>query len=257
MASANETLEKFRKLTERAYNTVYQSFRDNAYIEQTVVQPVYVGQQAFIASKSPPPHKNSIEVKGALRIDNLPYQRKQTAGASKHAKGIHVLLDSLDIYKFHGDKPNLDESFLYCSTVRLAYFKRKDANWRPLLCIRYDFAKSYDAHPIFHAQLEDGIPTAEVRALFPGLPKIEAEYALPVHTNVRFPTANVVGATALLSLAADHLALSRFPEILRAVRNQKMFSDVWRCDCSSLDDGLPPQAMLASKWYSSKLAETA
>lgn len=254
MANANEILERFRQLIEKSYNNVYQSFEQSAYTEKTVMRPANAKQQPFVASKSPSPHKNSIEVRGALRIDNLPYQRKQTVGASKHANGIDVLLDSLDIYKFHGDKPNLEESFLYCSTVRLAYFQRTEKKWRPLLCIRYDFAKSHNAHPIFHAQLENGIPAAEVQGLFSGLPEIDTKHALQVHTNVRFPTANVVGATALLSLAADHLPLARFPLVLKAVRDQKVFSDAWRFDCSSLDGGVPPQALLASRWYSSKVA---
>ncbi len=254
MANANDTLERFMKLTEKSYDGVYQSFRENAYVEKTELCPVNAGHRAFVVEKSPPPHKNSVEVRGALRINNLPYQRTLAAGASKHASGIDVLMDSLDIYKFKNDKPKLDESFLYCSTVRLAYFRRSAKKWKPLLCIRYDFAKSTDAHPIFHAQLENGIPSSEVRKLFKDIPEVDVAHALQVHTNVRFPTANVVGATALLSLAADHLPLSRFPVILKAVRDQAMFSDAWRCDCSSLDGGLPPKAMLASGWYSSRVA---
>lgn len=256
MATKGQLLREFIQLSENAYNNVYTAFKRTAFLERATLLPA-VGDQAFVAEAAQG-KVNSVEVKGALRIDRLPYRRKEVAGsrgADPHPNdGINVVLDSLDIYKFDRDKPSLTNSFLYKSQVRVAYFKRAQGKWKPHLCVRYDFARSYGSHPIFHAQLENGVPDASVRAMFPDLPEIAEP--LDLHFKVRLPTANVVGATALLSLAADHLPLTRFPDVLRAVRAQALFkAEPWRCDCSSLDGGLAPQSMLASRWYSTNLEE--
>lgn len=253
MAGTNDVLERFRALTERAYDNVYRSFSNLAHFEKTKLSPV-IHEQPFVATRSAPQHRHSVEVKGLLRIDKLPQKRKADAGASRESSsGLSVLLTSLDVYKFEG-KPTLTNSFLYASNVRLSYFTTKGQDWKPLLCVRYDFAKSHDAHPIFHAQFEDGVPTEEMRATFGSLPVVLGK--LPFSEHVRLPSANVVGATALLSLAADHLPLERFPDVLRAVRAQRLFRDDWRCECSSLDEPIPLQGMLSSRWYSSNLVET-
>jgi hypothetical protein len=250
MATRSQLLQTFIQLSERAYNNVYSTFERTAQLEAASLTPA-INDHAFVA-RAADGQLNSVEVRGALRIDNLPYKRKHDAGTrdpSSHAGGINVVLDSLDIYKFDRNQPTLENSFLYKSTVRVAYFKRTKAKWRPHLCVRYDFTHSYGAHPIFHAQLENGIPNAEVRARFPDMP--EVEQPLDLHTHVRLPTANVVGATALLSLAADHLPMTKFPDVLRAVRAQALFNaNPWRCDYSSLDHGTSPETMLASRWYS-------
>lgn len=244
-------LDQFKKLAERAYNNVYQEFERSARPIGTVLLPAAGTGQAFVALNSPPPHVNSIEVHGAVRMDNLPRQRKLDPTLSRHNSGISVLLDSLDIYKFERDKPALDNSFLYQSTVRLGYFTSAKGKWSPLLCVRYDFQKSHDAHPLFHAQLESGMPSAALKALFPDMPVVEKP--LNIHTNVRLPTANVIGATALLSLAADHLPLVKFPEILRTIRKQGLFNGEWRCECNSMDMKALPDAVLSSRWYSTNL----
>ena len=256
MATKGQLLKEFIQLSENAYNNVYTAFKRTAFLERATLLPA-VGDQAFVAEAAQG-QVNSVEVKGALRIDSLPYRRKESAGSrrtdSRHDGGINVVLDSLDIYKFDRDRPSLSNSFLYKSQVRVAYFKRTKGKWKPHLCVRYDFARSYGSHPIFHAQLEDGVPDASVRAMFPDLPDVVEP--LDLHFKVRLPTANVVGATALLSLAADHLPLNRFPDVLRAVRAQALFNaEPWRCDCSSLDGGLAPQSVLASRWYSTNLEE--
>ena len=256
MATKGQLLKEFIELSENAYNNVYTAFKRTAYLEKAMVIPA-IGDQAFVA-RAPTGQVNSVEVKGALRIDRLPYRRKEVAGAreedSRHNGGINVVMDSLDIYKFDRDKPSLANSFLYKSQVRVAYFKRSKSNWKPHLCVRYDFARSYGSHPIFHAQLENGVPDDAVRAMFPDMPQVVEP--LDLHFKVRLPTANVVGATALLSLAADHLPLSKFPDVLRAVRKQALFNtDPWRFDCSSLDGGVPPVSMIASRWYSTNIEE--
>lgn len=257
MASKARLLQDFIRLSENAYNNVYQSFSQIAYFERVNLIPS-ISRQAFVADTAVG-HMNSVEVRGALRIDNLPYKRKEAIGTrrddtSPHSGGINVLLDSLDIYKFDRNQPSLKNSLLYKSTVRLFYFKLVRKKWKPHLCVRYDFERSYGCHPIFHAQMENGVLDDEVRAKFPELPEVDG--SLDLHTKVRLPTANVVGATALLSLAADHLPMVRFPSILREIRKQSLFNvEPWRCDCSSLDDKQAPQSMLASGWYSTNLEE--
>ena len=258
MSTKGQLLKQFSQLSENAYNNVYTAFKRVAHLASATLVTA-VGDQAFVA-EAVQGQVNSVDVKGALRIDSLPYRRKEVAGSrgtdSRHDGGINVVLDSLDTYKFDRNQPGLANSFLYKSQVRVAYFKRSKGKWKPHLCVRYDFARSYGSHPIFHAQLENGVPGASVRALFPDLPEVVEP--LDLHFRVRLPTANVVGATALLSLAADHLPLNRFPDVLRAVRAQALFNaEPWRCDCSSLDGGLAPQSMLASRWYSATLEEAA
>lgn len=252
MARTNEVIEKVRALTERAYDNVYRTFAQLAHLEKTELAPVF-NSKPFVARRSAPQHQHSIEVEGALRIDKLPQKRRKKAGASRESlTGLSVLLTSLDVYKFGDSKPSLSNSFLYSSCVRLSYFTTKGPHWKPLFCVRYDFAKSHDAHPIFHAQLEDGVPTTEMRKTFGQLPEVLGP--LPFSAQIRLPSANVVGATALLSLAADHLALERFPEVLRTVRSQPLFGEGWRCECSSLDENVPLGGMLSSRWYSGNLA---
>lgn len=249
MATGAQTLKKFITQTENAYNNVFKAFSQIAVHENTVTKSPYPGQMAFVAKQSAAPHINSVEVEGALRISKLPYKRKLDPGTSKHANGLEVLLDSRDIYKFADGKPDLETAYLYHSYVRVAYFRPTGRVWSPLLCLRYDYAEPSHSHPIFHVQLENGEPPAHVRAFFPEVPALDK--VLQVHENIRVPTTNMVGATALLSLAADHLPLKRFPQMLKAVRDQKLFGDVWRCDYSRLDDGHAPGPMLSSCLYCS------
>lgn len=249
MATGAQILNTFIKQTENAYNNVYKTFWQIAMTERTEFHPAFANGAAFVARKSAPEYGNSVEVEGALRISKLPYKRKLTPGASKHANGIEVILDSLDIYKFEDNRPNLSTAFLHHSYVRLAYYRPGAGDqWSPILCIRYDYAKPSDAHPIFHAQLETGEFCPKAKDMFTVLPKLKS--TLTVHENVRVPTVNVVGATALLSLAADHLPLSRFPTMLQSVRAQKMFNDPWRCDYRRMDAGRAPGPMLSSCLYS-------
>jgi len=232
----------------KAYKAVYSEFHLGVQQVGAIAKPRLNGECFNVGLAAG--QVNSIEVRGALRIDNLPYKRKSVAPESPRANaGIFVLLDSLDMYKFRG-KPSADTSFLWGSNVRLVYYARKGQKWAPMLDVRYDFAKAYDAHPIFHAQLGSGALDQEARRRFDAA---EIESVLDTHQTVRLPTANVIGATALLSLAADHLPLDRFAPMLSKVRSQQFFQN-WRCDCSSLDIPLAESELLAMGWYSTSTA---
>ncbi len=243
MAQLTE-LQAAQERIKKAYKAVYSEFYIGVQQVGAIAKPRLNGECFNVGLATG--QVNSIEVRGALRIDNLPYKRKNVAPESPRGNsGIFVLLDSLDMYKFR-ERPAADTSFLWGSNVRLAYYARKGQKWAPILDVRYDFAKAFDAHPIFHAQLGSGALDHEERRRFDAA---EIENVMDTHQTVRLPTANVIGATALLSLAADHLPLERFAPMLNKVRGQQFFQN-WRCDCSSLDRPLPEGEMLATGWYS-------
>jgi hypothetical protein len=250
--AGKSVVEDFRLLAEKAYNETFIEFDRIARLAGVKLKPEILGQ-TFVARKSPPTHRDSIEVQGLLRIENLPYQRKLNAGAQptadRHSNGIFVLMDSLDIYKFDG-KPSLENSFLYKSNVRVGYYRATKSKWSPLLCVRYDSESAHQAHPLFHAQLETGIHTDRLRSIFSNLPEIDKP--LIIHEAVRVPTANVIGATVLVSLAADHLPLANFPDMLRAIRKRPFFKSKWRFNSQSLDDKESVCDVLSSGWYSSQ-----
>lgn len=246
--ATKSVVEVFRQIAEKSYNEVSTEFERIARLENVSLKPAALGQ-AFVASKSQPPHVNSVEVRGALRIENLPYKRKQTAG-DRHNSGIFVLMDSLDIYKFKG-KPSLENSFLYKSNVRVGYYRASQKKWKPLACVRYDSESAYQAHPLFHAQLESGNHDDRLRNIFQDLPEIH-QPLLDIHESIRLPTANVIGATVLVSLAADHLPLAKFPDMLRAVQKRPFFKSKWRFNADSLDHEESVCGVLSSGWYSSK-----
>lgn len=250
--AAQDVINEFLKVAEKSYNETSIEFERIARLVGVNIKPAIPGQ-AFVASKSPAPHKASIEVRGALRIENMPYKRKQTAGtqpaADRHTAGIFVLMDSLDIYKFKG-KPSLENSFLYKSNVRVGYYRASKKKWKPLACVRYDSENAYQAHPLFHAQLESGSHDDRLKEIFQDLPDIDEP--LVIHEAIRLPTANVIGATVLVSLAADHLPLANFPDMLRAIQKRPFFKSKWRFNSDSLDDEASVCGVLSSGWYSSK-----
>ena len=241
-------IDEFIDLANVAYRNVYDKFHLSAVRESANPVPKLAGS-CFKVSQSPAPHVNSVEVHGALLVNRLPYKRKQSSsgGAATASEGIHVILDSLDIYKFNG-APSLKNSFLYKSNVHLGYYVRQKTKWRPLLYVRYDFASAKDAHPLFHAQICEGALEGPSAQEFGEIPEIVD--LLKVHKSIRLPSANVIGATALVSLAADHLPINSFHEILHVVQKQPFFKD-WRCDCTSLDVADSVTKMISSGWYGS------
>ncbi|WP_265211694.1 hypothetical protein [Herbaspirillum lusitanum] len=240
-------IEVFMDRAKLAHKNVYENFYRKALLESVALKPALSGEY-FSVNQSPAPHKNSVEIRGGLIIDRLPYRRRDENSAAQD-RGISVLLNSEEIFKFSG-KVSADTSFLWKSTVRVGYYQRIKDKWQTLLCVRYDYAKAYEAHPIFHAQLEAGTLNGDAVKVFnTGIPEI-----LPIpnlHTRVRMPSANVIGATALLTLAADHLSGKTFREMLMVINSQPFFSP-WRCDYSSLDDPTAMSGALSNIWYGGK-----
>jgi hypothetical protein len=240
-------IEIFIDQAKIAHRNVYENFRRAAVLENISLHEALSGE-FYTVAKSSPSHPNSVEINGAMRIERLPIRRRE-AKPSPRDPGIFVLMNSTEVFKFQG-KPEPENSFLYKSMVRMGYYQRTtEKKWRTLCCIRYDYDSAHDGHPLFHAQMEEGVLTRDAARIFTGVPEI-----LPgpsIHTGIRIPTANVTGATALLKLAADHLPAKSFKEVLTVIQAQPFFND-WRCDCSSLDNVNSVRGLLSSGWYGGK-----
>lgn len=227
----------------RAHRNVYENFRRKAVSENVAVTPALSGEY-FSVGTSSAEHRDSVEIRSGVTIERLPYKRRDETSTARDP-GIFVLMNSLEVFKFDG-KPIPENSFLYKSNVRIGYYKRSKEKWQTLLCIRYDYQNARDAHPLFHAQLEEGPLSGDARHLFLNVPEIVGIPSL--HTRVRMPSANVIGATAMLTLAADHLSAKTFQEMVAVLKSQPFFSN-WRCDCSSLDDADSIKGLLSNGWY--------
>lgn len=241
-------IDRFIAAAELANKQAFTTFSRLASGAGVAVHPAFNGE-CFQVKKSGPQHPDSVEVHGAVRLEQVPYKRTESGDGSTAVK-MQILMDSFECFKFRGT-PSRRTAFLYNAYARVAYYKLHRGRWKTVLCIRYDFAGAKNAHPIFHAQLESGVPRAAISALFPGLPPIDEMKDL--HLGIRFPSANVVGATALLKIAADHLPGTSFRAVLKAIQDQKFFQD-WRCDCTTLDDPNSAKLLLSSGWYGSKFS---
>lgn len=241
-------IDRFIAEAELANKQAFTTFSRLASGAGVAVYPALNGE-CFQVQKSGPQHPDSVEVHGAVRLEQVPYKRTESGDGSTAVK-MHILMDSFECFKFRGT-PSPKTAFLYSAYARVAYYKLHRGRWKTVLCIRYDFAGAKNAHPIFHAQLENGVPRAATSALFPGLPPIDEMKEL--HLGIRFPSANVVGATALLKIAADHLPGTSFRAVLKAIQDQKFFQD-WRCDCTTLDNPDSAKLLLSSGWYGSKFS---
>ena len=241
-------LRTFRAMAERAYTRTFDRFSITAAGIGTTVTPLVNGK-CFAAELSTS-HSNAVEVTGVLRLERLPSRRRDAGHPSPRDRGICVLLSSFDVYKFAG-RPAAGNSYLNHSNVRIGYYEPMSDRWKSLLCVRYDYGSTgaRHGHPIFHAQMELGPLDADLQAKFPGVPTIEPLGRTCHHA--RIPTANVIGATALVKLAADHLPPIAFPQILDSVTSQAFFKD-WRCNCTSLDDPESAKRMISTGWYSTR-----
>ena len=143
-------------------------------------------------------------------------------------------------------------SFLDQAYVDIGYYRVVGSTWRTLLAVRYDFGLrgATEAHPIFHAQLHKGGAGDSIRNM-PATPMIDPLPEREVLDTVRVPTANMIGASALLKLSADHLSHGSFTSVLQRVRGLTFFGN-WRCNCSTLDDAGSVRGLLASGWYGSQ-----
>lgn len=243
-------IDRFISAAESANKRTFNTFQSLAVLAGVAVAPALQGE-CFQVRKSSPQHPDSVEIHGALRLDKVPYKRTET-GNGETPESINILMDSAEYFKFQGS-PSPETAFLYNAHVRIGYYKRRTKAWKTLLCIRYDFEGARNAHPIFHAQLENGILSGPTAAIFHDVGNIEMMKDL--HYGIRFPSANMIGATALLKIAADHFPGESFRALLKTIQEQKFYQN-WRCDCRTLDDPDSVKGMLSSGWYGSKHNKT-
>jgi hypothetical protein len=228
-----------------AYRKAFLGFQRHATRVATLT-PLMAGGECFVAK----PKGNGVEVVGALRVERLPRDRSDN-DANPREPRICVLLESRDIYKPDTIPPSGEASHLSYSTVRMGYYLPVDTKWKALLGIRYDydFRGARGRHPIFHAQFDNGLLHERSVGMFPNTPEIGK--LDDILQGVRVPTANVIGVTALLKLAADHLSLDCFEGVHAEIAALPFFQD-WRCDLRTLDDPESPKKMLSWGWYGTK-----
>ena len=241
-------IDTFAQAATTAYREVYNVFDRTATGEGASLQPIRA--ECFMVNK--PRGHTTVEVLGALRTELLPNRHRAAGRAAPANDRIAVLLSSCDIYGFDDTKPSDEASYLLEAFVDIGYYKVTNTNWQALLAVRYDYGSrgATKAHPIFHAQVHDGRVGKRI-ANMAATPNVQTLPEKEVFQLVRVPTANMIGASALLKLSADHLSHGSFTAVLQRLRALTFFSN-WRCNCSSLDDVNSVRGLLASGWYGSR-----
>jgi hypothetical protein len=243
-----KVIEVFADAATASYRKAYAAFERSARLAGADLAPLRPGGECFETKLGSGSH-TSVEVFGALKIERLPKRRRESNQPNSQDI-VSVLMSSKEIY-FFGGRPALDNSFLAESFVSVSYYEPRRTGWKTLLSVRYDYScrGARGGHPIFHAQMGDGSP-GENMAKLAGMPSniklLEDHYE-----GVRLPTANMIGATALLKLAADHLPHRSFTPVLRSIQALSFFRN-WRCNCETLDDVDSPRDMLSVGWYGCK-----
>lgn len=243
MALRNSDVTGFVDKAQKSYDQVYEVFRRLATNEGTTADVGLNRTKAFQVSVDPLIN-DEVEIVGRVKLERLPYRH----GTAVRAAPIYVIIKSKERYKLKRGLLSTQHC-LVKAHVLTSYYSLAKVDWKSILSVRYDFDDADQAHPIFHAQMEDGKPDAELGQLFPSLPKVDPVKI--VHKGIRIPSANMIGATALLKLAADHLPTHYFVDVLKEIRKQQIFAD-WTYKCETLDDPESPKLLLSSGWYSTK-----
>lgn len=241
-------LDEFVSAAESAYRRSYAAFEVPAIAEGADLTPLGAGGECFEVTA--PRGSASVQVIGSLMIERLPRRHKEGGPASVQDR-VSVLVSSKDIY-FFDQQPSLADRYLAESYVSIGYYKPQSGKWKTELALRYDFGArgARGGHPIFHAQIDSGVPGPRMASL-PGVPTATNIVPLPYYGHIRMPTANMVGATALLKLGADHLSQASFSTMLRTFQGLPFFKN-WRCKCDTLDHVDSAREMLSSGWYGCK-----
>jgi len=241
-------IDSFAKTASTAYGEVFNVFARCAAGEGVAIQPLRT--ECFTVNK--PAKHSTVEVLGGLRIELLPGRHRAVGKPVPANELIAVLLSSRDIYGFDDTKPEAESSYLHEAFVDIGYYKVTNTNWQALLGVRYDYGGrgATQGHPIFHAQMHDGSAGKRIQNMS-ATPSIQALPTKDVFQHVRLPTANMIGASALLKLSADHLTHPSFTAVLQRLRSLTFFNN-WRCNCSTLDDVNSVRGLLASGWYGCK-----
>lgn len=241
-------IDSFATAAATAYRAVYDTFERSATDEGASASPVR--NDCFIVNK--PNKHTTVEVLGALKIDRLPKSRRAPGKVAPAGDRIAVLMASKEIFGFDDTKPAAEASYLHEAFVNIGYYHVSTKGWRALLGLHYDYSArgATQGHPLFHAQMHDGSASAGIAGL-PVTPVIQPLPQSEVFGAVRLPTANMIGASALLKLSADHLSHDSFTTVLSRLRAQAFFKN-WRCKCDTLDDADSARGLLAAGWYGSK-----
>lgn len=242
-----DLIDSFAHQANIAYRAVYNTFERSALAEGAALTPVRT--DCFVVEAKV---GRTVEVVGALKVEQLSRRHRANSKSAPVSDRIAVLMASKDIYAFDDALSTGKASYLQEAFVDIGYYKVSRKGWRALLGVRYDFAGrgAREGHPIFHAQMHDGSAGRSLAAL-PTVPTIQPLPESEVFDQVRLPTANMIGASALLKLSADHLSHDSFKTVLQQMRGQTFFGN-WRCNCSTLDDVDSARGLLATGWYAGK-----
>ena len=240
-------LDAFALSAKTAYRDVYNTFERSAIDEGAA--PTALSTECFTVSTK----SQTVEVAGALKIEQLAGRRRAPGKSAPANARIAVVMSSKDIYAFDDTKPASQASYLQKVFVNVGYYNvTSKGGWQTLLGLHYDFDSrgATQAHPIFHVQMHDGSAGKGIAGMA-HTPPINALTQQQVFDSVRIPTANMVGASALLKLSADHLSHDSFKTLLQRLRALAFFCN-WRCNCSTLDDADSARGLLATGWYGMK-----
>lgn len=129
-------------------------------------------------------------------------------GSSKNA--IHILLHAQEQIR-------LSDEVLIRSSVRVSYFRVQSSLAHLLQNIHFDYAPDQQAHPLFHAQVNNEPllpPSSEAEHLeF----QFEIQPSQPWFNQARIPTSDMSFPSVLLCLAADHFETQFFHDFYRKV----------------------------------------
>ncbi len=240
MTVAARRLADAKLRVERAYEGVANVFQNMARKAAADFKPAQ--SSAFRVSIVGP---GRLRAKCLTKIERLPYRRAADGGAVAKQR-LTVVLEADE--EFAVDCGTAEGTLcLNRSTVQIAYYRPGPGTLTTLLCVRYDFHGAGDSHPIFHAQIDkEAIDATKLHLL--GLHTGPSPMAGDIPHRVRIPTANVIGPTALVQLAADHLPQDSFRTVLNKVRGDVLFTR-WLCDRSSLDRPSELRKLISSTWY--------
>lgn len=162
-------------------------------------------------------------------------------GSSKNP--IHILLHAQE--QIHHS-----EHVLSRSSVRVSYFKVQNDQAQLLQSVHYDYAPGQEAHPLFHAQVNNEPlhpPSSDAEDLefqFEIQPSVQ-----PWFNHARIPTSDMSFPSVLLCLAADHFEAQFFHDFYKKVCAYQAKMPHPRFDPLRQRLSCTPQHFRSSQWF--------
>ncbi len=185
---------------------------------------------------SKPIDKNTIGIESLLYLSRWGYRPKSTK------RTVDIVVRSSE--KFHCATKNMTKSI-----VQVMYFDADASKAQILLGIHFDFEGiAQQAHPVFHAQLDDTkLSEEEYKTI--GFRKTINPAKAQHYSHLRIPTPHMGLGAVLLALSADHLPGEFHNQFLEAIRENPTVK--WDAVCASSKTGLgkPGGSLHSHHWY--------